>query len=81
MEVITKTVIKVQRRSDKVDDKNTDDILLQVTLRLEDLKNITSAIGKGVDYEIGLEKEELQSALRVVRKMVEEILCQIKQRA
>lgn len=57
------------------------DILLQMTLQLVDLKNITSAIGKGIDYEIGLDKEELQSIIRVIRKMVQSICEEIERHA
>lgn len=58
---------------------NRTELLLQVWVKLDEMKNLTSAVIKGLDYEIHMETEEIRSVLHVVKKMTEEIINEISE--
>ena len=57
--------------------ENRTELLLQVWVKLDEMKNLTAAVIKGLDYEIQMETEEMRSVLHVVKKMTEEIINEI----
>ena len=59
--------------------ENRMELLLQVWVKLDEMKNLTSAVIKGLDYEIHMEMEEMRSVLHVVKKMTEEIINEISE--
>lgn len=59
---------------------NRTELLLQIWVKLDEIKNLTSAVLKGLDYEIHMEPEEMRSVLHVVKKMTEEIVSEISER-
>ena len=53
-------------------------LLLEVWVRLDEIKNLTSAIVKGLDYEIDMEREEVRSVLHIINRLTEEIINDIR---
>lgn len=54
-----------------------EEMLLQVWVRLDEVKNLTAVIGRGLDYEIKMESEEIRSILRIVNRLIDEITREI----
>lgn len=57
-----------------MDNGNEKEVLLLAWVKLEEIKNLTSTVLRGLDYEIKMETEEMRSVLRVVNKMAEDII-------
>ena len=60
--------------------ENRTELLLKVWVKLDEMKNLTSAVLKGLDYEIHMETEEMRSVLHVVKKLTEEIINEISEK-
>ena len=60
--------------------ENRTELLLKVWVKLDEMKNLTSAVIKGLDYEIRMETEEMRSVLHVVKKLTEEIINEISEK-
>lgn len=54
-----------------------EEMLLQVWVRLDEVKNLTAVVGRGLDYEIKMESEEIRSILRIVNRLIDEITREI----
>lgn len=54
-----------------------EEMLLQVWVRLDEVKNLTAVVGRGLDYEIKMEAEEVRSILRIVNRLIDEITREI----
>lgn len=52
-------------------------MLLQIWVRLDEVKNLTAVVGRGLDYEIRMEEEEVRSVLRIVSRLIDEITREI----
>ena len=63
-----------------MDTDNRTELLLQIWVKLDEIKNLTSVVLKSVDYEIHMEPEEMRSVLHVVKKMTEEIVSEISEK-
>lgn len=50
-----------------------EEMLLQVWVRLDEVKHLTAVVGRGLDYEIKMEEEEVRSVLRIVSRLIDEI--------
>lgn len=59
---------------------NRTELLLQIWVKLDEIKNLASAVLKGLDYEIHMEPEEMRSVLHVVKKMTEENVSEISEK-
>lgn len=63
-----------------MDNGKEKEALLFAWVKIEEIKNLTSAVLKGLDYEIKMETEEMRSVLRVVNKMAEDIINEMSER-
>lgn len=54
-----------------------EEMLLQVWVRLDEVKHLTAVVGRGLDYEIKMETEEVRSILRIVNRLIDEITWEI----
>lgn len=54
-----------------------EEMLLQVWVRLDEVKNLTAVVGRGLDYEIKMESEEIRSILKIVNRLIDEITREI----
>lgn len=53
------------------------EMLLQVWVRLEEVKNLTAVVGRGLDYEIKMEEGEARSVLKIINRLIDEITREI----
>jgi len=53
---------------------------MQIWVKPDEIRNLSSAVLKSLDYEIHMEPEEMQSVLHVVKKMTEEIVSEISEK-
>lgn len=49
------------------------EMLLQIWVRLDEVKNLTAVVGRGLDYEIRMEEGEVRSVLKIVNRLIDEI--------
>lgn len=54
-----------------------EEMLLQVWVRLEEVKNLTAVVGRGLDYEIKMEEGEARSVLKIINRLIDEITWEI----
>lgn len=50
-----------------------EEMLLQIWVRLDEVKNLTAVVGRGLDYEIRMEEGEVRSVLKIVNRLIDEI--------
>lgn len=55
-----------------------EEMLLQVWVRLEEVKNLTAVVGRGLDYEIKMEEGEARSVLKIINRLIDEITREIR---
>ena len=56
------------------------ELLMQIWVKPDEIRNLSSAVLKSLDYEIHMEPEEMRSVLHVVKKMTEEIVSEISEK-